>query len=177
MSESIVNEVKRNISVVGVSTGDSLRQNGDKNDLVNDISEAIEAEYRRMEAEYQENVRKDWLLFKCHALEPVFSKASYDISKNTGELFSKIRCEAEAKSILREVYDEAVAGLDAKILFGAAVDEIMGFVQGCFEEEKRKVKNCLSGSAFDELERILDVGDFRDEIEEKVKNMEKVKQY
>ena len=72
---------------------------------------------------------------------------------------------------MRTVYDEALAGLDAQILYDAEVDEIMNFVQEAFEEEKQKVKNSLSVSAFTEFERILDADDFRDEIKEKLKNI------
>ena len=111
-----------------------INENGLKVSELADINAALKEDEAREEAEYREVIKTDWRKFGCHAVELEMSIPLSDANSYTGELYTRGRCETDARTMLRGLYKEAEDALGHDKLYQAAMDEITGYITDHFKD-------------------------------------------
>ena len=156
-----------------------IARNGLKVSEMASINAALDAEMERREEEYRQESGKDWTKFSCHPADVEFSIPFSEADNYTGEFYSHARCEVEAHRMLRGIYKEAEEIVSRDHLYTEALNEIIYFAEGCFEEEQLRLSRCNPDIDADSIKKCLDLDRFRKEVEEKLQNIRirKLKSY
>ncbi len=137
MSEQTVKEVATIRDFSGMTAEEISKyidENGLRGDDLADINAELEEEEAREEAKYKEAIKTDWRKFRCHAAELEMSIPISDANSYSGELYTRSRCENDARSMLHRLYKEAEDELNHDKLYQAAMEEITSYVTEHFRD-------------------------------------------
>ncbi len=137
MSEQSVKEASKIHSFSGMTAEEIskyINENGLKVSELEQINAALKEDEAREEAEYLEAFKVDYHKFRCHAVELKMSIPLWDANSYTGELYTRGRCESDARTMLRGLYKEAEDALGHDKLYQAAMDEITGYITDHFKD-------------------------------------------